>query len=476
MTRPECDELFKTVAFPGRRRDLCECAAHDGSDGFPPRPAPSIEESNNFRIANGLSPILLSLSTPQQRTAVKSIMSPRRAVTPKYQGGVGTELKLLLAWFGQYATKGCNCEKHAEKMDKEGIEWCENNVPKILGWMREEAAKKNIAFMVDLGGESLVKQAIANAKESLKKTMQPPFPMERRGRNPFSYVNLGTPEFVTLERLQTDIRILASKIPPETSRIIGVARSGVGVAATVAMLLHLPLSIVRQSAGDLIDGGNGWRLTGNTGGKGPPVVIDDTVMTGNSFKHVMPIVWQEFPGAISAAVYVNPFARIRPNIYVRELPHPHLLEWNVFNSVFGPNIAVDFDGILCADCAPQDDDDGEQYRGFLLTATPKYMIRKNRVPLIVTARLERWRAETEQWLAAHGIAADRIIMGPWANNAERAKADIGAWKGGHFIDFMNRRRGIKPPLFIESDERQAKRIAQVSGGVVICPVAGRCFL
>lgn len=305
--------------------------------------------------------------------------------------------------------------------------------------------------------------------------MAPAFPADKSGPNPFAYVRRGIPEFVTLERLQGDIRELAAKIPPDTSRIVGVARSGVGVAANVAMLLHLPLSIVRQSTGDMIDAGNGWRLTGNTGGNGPVVVIDDTVMTGNSFKHVMPIVWKQYPQAISAAVYVNPAARLRPDMYVRELPHPHLLEWNMFNSIFGPHMAVDFDGILCADCAPQDDDDGERYRGFLLTAKPKYMIRKNRIPLIVTARLERWRPETEQWLAWHGMAADQIIMGPWANNHDRARSDIGAWKGEHFAKFMRRNHRRKPTLFIESEERQAKRIAQVSGGVVVCPAAGRCF-
>lgn len=303
--------------------------------------------------------------------------------------------------------------------------------------------------------------------------MSPPFP-QQRGPNPFA-VRAATPEFVTMERLMVDVRELASKIPPETSRIIGVARSGVSAAAMVAMLLHLPLSLVRQSAGDIVDGGNGWRLTGNTGGKGVPVVIDDTVMSGNSFKQVMPVVWSQFPGAISAAVYVNPAARQKPDLWVRDLPWPHVLEWNVFNSVMSDSIAVDFDGILCADCAPQDDDDGDRYRGFLLTATPKYMVRRSHIPLIVTARLERWRPETEQWLASHGMAAKQLIMGPWKNNRERSRADIGEWKGRHFRKFMSNRHRVKPPIFIESDANQAARIAEVSGGIVACPAAGRCF-
>lgn len=304
--------------------------------------------------------------------------------------------------------------------------------------------------------------------------MDKPFP-QQRGPNPFS-VKAQIPEFVSMEQLMSDVRILASRVPPETSKIIGVARSGVSVASMVAMLLHLPLLIVRQSKNDIVDAGNGWRLTGNTGGNGSPVVIDDTVMSGNSFKQVMPVVWSQFPGAISAAVYVNPATRQKPDIWVRDLPWPHILEWNMFNSVMSSSIAVDFDGVLCADCAPEDDDDGERYRGFLLTATPKYVIRKVRVPLIVTARLERWRPETEQWLANHGIAADKIIMGPWKDNAQRAHVDIGRWKGMHFKTFLSQvKRRVQPAMFVESEERQAIRIAEVSRGLVVCPAAKRCY-
>lgn len=303
-----------------------------------------------------------------------------------------------------------------------------------------------------------------------------PFPQER-GRTPFKFDG-SVPEFVATDQMMRDVELLISKIPVNTSRIIGVSRSGVSPAAMVAMRLHLPLSIVRQSTSDIIDAGNGWRLTGNVGGngQGPVVVIDDTVMSGNSFKHVMPIVRKQFPNALSAALYVNPHTRLVPDIFVRHLPWPHILEWNMFNSVMSSSIAVDFDGILCADCAPEDDDDGERYRGFLLTATPKYVIRKVSIPLIVTARLERWRPETEQWLANNGMIADKIIMGPWRDNSQRASVDIGRWKGVHFKAFLSQaKRRIQPLMFIESEERQAIRIAEVSRGLVVCPAARRCY-
>jgi len=303
--------------------------------------------------------------------------------------------------------------------------------------------------------------------------LPPPFP-QQPGPTPWRRAP-GTPEFVSLKRFSQDIRRLASLIPPETSCIVGVARSGVAPAATIAMLLHLPLWICRQSRRDLVEAGSGWRLTGNTGGRGPAVVVDDTVMTGNSFKQVMPIVWQQFPRAISAAVYVNPGTRLRPDLFARELPHPHILEWNLFNSVFSPHLAVDFDGILCEDCPREDDDDGPRYAAFLEKVRPLYPVRKVRIPLIVTARLERWRGLTTQWLARHGIAFEKMIMGPWPNNAARARTDIGAWKGRHFQTFAQSRRHRHGPFFAESDPQQAKRIAEVSHHIVICPAAERCY-
>src|SRR5690606_15176720 len=120
-----------------------------------------------------------------------------------------------------------------------------------------------------------------------------------------------------------------------------------------------------------------------------------------------------FVSAIAAAVYVNPFARVKPDVWVRDLPWPHLLEWNLFNSVLSPSMAVDFDGILCHDCPPQDDDDGPRYARFLREVQPLYVMRKTVVQLIVTARLEKYRPQTLDWLARHGIAVKTLVMGPW---------------------------------------------------------------
>lgn len=292
-------------------------------------------------------------------------------------------------------------------------------------------------------------------------------------RHPFHWAGK-TPEFVTTAQLMADVKRLVSMLPPDTNRIVGVARSGLCAATMAAMLMHRPLEIVRQSAGDLIDGGNGWRLTGATHSDGPVVVVDDTCMTGNSFRHIMPVVRAQHPSAMSAVVYCNPNANTKPDLWARELPHPHLLEWNMFNSIFGPGMALDFDGILCHDCPAGHDDDGPRYAAFLRDAKPLYYFRRVQIPLIVTARLEKYREPTLAWLKRHGMSVRELAMWP-GSYRDRSPERVAQHKASHYKRFAAKGHRLKPVLLVESDPWQAKRIAELSGGITCCPAAGRCF-
>jgi hypothetical protein len=50
-------------------------------------------------------------------------------------------------------------------MDERGCDWCEANLDEIVGWLREEAAKRGLPF-VDMAGRMLVKRAIRNARKA----------------------------------------------------------------------------------------------------------------------------------------------------------------------------------------------------------------------------------------------------------------------------------------------------------------------
>lgn len=88
--------------------------------------------------------------------------------TPRPSSGPGTELKKLLGRIGITASPTCGCTARARQMDALGCEWCEANVDTIVGWLREEAAKRKLLF-VDAVGKLLVRRAISNARKEAER-------------------------------------------------------------------------------------------------------------------------------------------------------------------------------------------------------------------------------------------------------------------------------------------------------------------
>ena len=283
----------------------------------------------------------------------------------------------------------------------------------------------------------------------------------------------GAAQFIKSAQLQEDIKLLLAKVPSDITAIAGVARSGLSVATMLAMYLQLPMITIRQTMNDIVDTGNGWRLGGSKHidpRKGKILVVDDTVMTGNSIKAIRPLVKSQIGEAVYAAVYVNPLAKLKPDIWAVDLPWPHILEWNVFNSILSPSCAMDFDGILCHDCPAGSDDDGEKYVEFIRNAQPLYVPRRTAVPLIVTARIEKYRAETEAWLVRHGIRWHQLVMHPAKTLKERMRDNIPAYKAKHYSAWAKHHRPTPGPMiFFESEDHQAREIARASQLMVICP-------
>lgn len=309
------------------------------------------------------------------------------------------------------------------------------------------------------------------------RSIRPPRSTRRSAGSAFRYMG-GPVRFITSAQFQEDIKLLVSKIPPDITAIAGVARSGLSAATMVSMYLHLPMITIRQTMNDIVPTGNGWRLGGSrhVDPRGKILVVDDTVMTGNSIKAIKPLVQRELPDAMFAAVYVNPLAIHKPDIWAVDLGWPHLLEWNVFNSILSPSMAVDFDGILCRDCPPGSDDDGPRYLEFIRNAQPLYVPRRVPIPLIVTARVEKYRADTEEWLRRHGINWHRLVMHPAATTRERERDDIPAYKARHYKEWASKHRaGPGPIIFCESDDWQARRIAQLSKLMTICPATAGVY-
>lgn len=77
--------------------------------------------------------------------------------------GVGTELKKLLKMVGITSTPNCSCNARAKLMNQNGLQWCKDNIDTIVGWLKEEAEKRNLPFFT-YGAKKLVKLAIYRAE------------------------------------------------------------------------------------------------------------------------------------------------------------------------------------------------------------------------------------------------------------------------------------------------------------------------
>jgi orotate phosphoribosyltransferase len=162
-------------------------------------------------------------------------------------------------------------------------------------------------------------------------------------------------------------------------------------------------------------------------------------------------------------VYMAPEARLDGHVdmYREIVSMPRVFEWNLMHGTVLSNSCMDIDGVLCIDPTNEENDDAHEYLRFLRD-TPALLLPSAPVGWLVTSRLEKYRAQTEEWLARHKVRFGELRMMQYpdmaARRAARAyaqfKADIymetGAW------------------LFIESDAAVAVQIAQLSGKSVFC--------
>ena len=262
--------------------------------------------------------------------------------------------------------------------------------------------------------------------------------------------------YVDETQLLRDTQVLLGKVASlPIKMVVGVPRSGMVPATYIALRLGLPL-------GTMIDGeiratDTGWRLRSaapDDESSGRILVVEDSSASGRSVSEVRHSL-RGVGGLLLSAVYSTPTAAKGLDYYGRLLPLPHWFSWNLFGNqtLFRQyRTATDLDGVLCPDCDSNDDDDGDRYQRWMRRVKPMVCTRKEPIPFIVTARLEKYRRETEQWLWQHHFRWGELIMGPWESKTERTRHCIGTWKREKAIEAGAR-------MFIESDDRQARIIS-----------------
>lgn len=248
---------------------------------------------------------------------------------------------------------------------------------------------------------------------------------------------------------------------PEVSAVAGVPRSGVIIASMIAQLRNIPMVTIESLMGNSPSYRPSCSRTLYTP-SGPILIVDDTCNRGRTKKHVKPLVQHD--NVLWGAVYASDSA-IKNGIvdiagYRIATPY-HAFEWNLLRDGVTPHILTDMDGVLCPDWHRPIDygEHLEEYENWLVNVSPMRLPTQP-VRGIVTARLEKYRPQTVDWLRRHGVRYEYLIMheGDDPQKRNSVKHKVKAY----------RNHAHHSCVFIESCPKQSRVIAEQTGWAVLC--------
>jgi uncharacterized HAD superfamily protein len=271
--------------------------------------------------------------------------------------------------------------------------------------------------------------------------------------------------FKSLSDLTKDIHEWIPLLEDRYDCVVGIPRSGMLVANILALKLSLPLADLDGFLeGRMLGLGKRFQhINAEDFLKEPRkvLIVDDSISSGTALRIAKEKVAAANPqhDLTFAAVYVTPKGKELCDLYVEEIPNPRRFEWNILASRAVRNYCFDLDGVLCLDPTKEQNDDGERYREFILSAKSLY-VPSDEIGAIVTSRLEKFRPETEQWLKEQGIKYGALHMLNLPSKEDRIRLKAApSFKAEVF-------KKSNADLFIESEHNQAVKIAELSGKFV----------
>lgn len=273
--------------------------------------------------------------------------------------------------------------------------------------------------------------------------------------------------FRTYEDLTKCIVKNLHKIPRDVDLIVGIPRSGTMVANILALYLNLPIIDVEKFVnGDTIKTGTTrkcerWIHTVKEARH--VLVVDDSISSGKAISETKELLMAN--GISCQVTYLVVYALAvsckKVDIYFEICEQPRMFEWNYMHHWALEYCCMDIDGVICEDPSFIQNDDGKRYSEFLDKAEAKFLPTQ-KVGMLVSGRLEKYRDQTEQWLAKHGIEYDKLYL------MENMTAKERAVRGQHAEYKANVYKNSDAIMFFESDYDQALEICRLSGKPVFC--------
>lgn len=273
--------------------------------------------------------------------------------------------------------------------------------------------------------------------------------------------------YFTLTRLNYDLlHTFLPKIPADIDLVIGIPRDGMLIAYLISIYRNIPMVDLTSFCLGLTSYKPGLKHREGEKEVHNALLVDDICASGTAMRDALRQIKDHIDGInlFKAAVYVSkPQDKVFEGVidyWGCELTSTRSYEWTHGDAVYLPGTMMDIDGILCPDWAGGDDS-GEAYVKWL-SETPLKLRPKN-IGTLITWRREEHRQLTEAWLKRVNINYGNLIM------ADRSKwAGPSEYKARHYQESEAR-------LLIESSEKQAKRIFELTGRPVVCFETNEAF-
>lgn len=269
--------------------------------------------------------------------------------------------------------------------------------------------------------------------------------------------------FRTINDLNRHISAAMVALPDNLDLIVGIPRSGLLPATIIALKLNIELTTVEGFLNGLVfENGSSRQFSPKKKTWKNVLVVDDSCHSGAQLAKVKArIASANLLATIHYfTVYVTPDSAHLVDCYANVCEAPRMFEWNVMHHPYLQNCCMDIDGVLCPDPLNNQNDDGPHYLHFLQTTRP-LQIPTCKVGFLVTARLEKYRPETEAWLKAHKVDYGQLVMYPGTAEERRRSQGHGLFKASFYSK-------IGAMFFIESNVTQAAEIARKSKKPVLC--------
>jgi len=264
----------------------------------------------------------------------------------------------------------------------------------------------------------------------------------------FKFVTIDQASIWTMEWIKT--------FPCQYDLIVGIPRSGMFIASIIALKLGKGLTTP-----ELFREGRFWHSSFMNEKLSfdqvkNVLLVDDAVDTGRAMSSAMEVIEPMSKGIsiTKASMIVREDSKPIVDLYHKVIAPPRVFEWNILHrkiaSYWGHGIlAVDMDGILCANCPRGVDNDELLYLEWLNSARP-YLIPSFEIDAIVSNRLEKYRPDTEHWLKMHNVKYKKLYMWDIPDKSER--------KEGFARHKIEQLLQLKPDMYWESEWAQSQMI------------------